>query len=43
MRIGHGYDVHRFCEGKFLTIGGTRISHTRALDCLLYTSDAADE
>ena len=32
MRIGHGYDVHRFCEGKFLTIGGTRISHTRALE-----------
>ena len=32
MRIGHGYDVHRFCEGKFLAIGGTRISHTRALE-----------
>ena len=25
MRIGHGYDVHRFGEGDFLTIGGVQI------------------
>lgn len=25
MRIGHGYDAHRFCEGKPLVIGGIRI------------------
>lgn len=27
MRIGHGYDVHRFAEGDFITLGGVRISH----------------
>ncbi|HTO20262.1 MAG TPA: 2-C-methyl-D-erythritol 2,4-cyclodiphosphate synthase [Pseudomonas sp.] len=27
MRIGHGYDVHRFGEGDFITLGGVRISH----------------
>lgn len=27
MRIGHGYDVHRFGEGEFITIGGVRIAH----------------
>ena len=27
MRIGHGYDVHRFCEGDFVTLGGVRIAH----------------
>lgn len=25
MRIGHGYDVHRFGEGDYLTIGGVQI------------------
>lgn len=25
MRIGHGYDAHRFCEGKQLVIGGVEI------------------
>jgi 2-C-methyl-D-erythritol 2,4-cyclodiphosphate synthase len=25
MRIGHGYDVHRFGEGEFITLGGVRI------------------
>jgi|TARA_B100000795_G_scaffold156582_1_gene117556 2-C-methyl-D-erythritol 2,4-cyclodiphosphate synthase len=32
MRIGQGYDVHRFCEGKLLTIGGARIPYTRGLE-----------
>ena len=27
MRIGHGYDVHRFGEGDFITLGGMRIPH----------------
>lgn len=31
MRIGHGYDVHRFAEGDFITLGGVRIPHTFGL------------
>jgi 2-C-methyl-D-erythritol 2,4-cyclodiphosphate synthase len=31
MRIGHGYDVHRFAEGEFITLGGVRIAHTFGL------------
>lgn len=27
MRIGHGYDVHRFCVGEFVTLGGVQIAH----------------
>ncbi|SEI42093.1 2-C-methyl-D-erythritol 2,4-cyclodiphosphate synthase [Azotobacter beijerinckii] len=27
MRIGHGYDVHRFGTGDFITLGGVRIPH----------------
>jgi 2-C-methyl-D-erythritol 2,4-cyclodiphosphate synthase len=27
MRICHGYDVHRFAEGDFITLGGVRIAH----------------
>lgn len=27
MRIGHGYDVHRFGEGDFITLGGVRVPH----------------
>ncbi|MCF5396801.1 2-C-methyl-D-erythritol 2,4-cyclodiphosphate synthase [Pseudomonas syringae] len=27
MRIAHGYDVHRFAEGDFITLGGVRIAH----------------
>ena len=32
MRIGHGYDVHRFCEGDHLVIGGVRIAYDRSLE-----------
>ncbi len=32
MRIGHGYDVHRFCEGDHVMLGGVRIPHTAALE-----------
>ena len=31
MRIGHGYDVHRFTNGDFITIGGVKIEHCCAL------------
>ncbi|WP_268799933.1 2-C-methyl-D-erythritol 2,4-cyclodiphosphate synthase [Pseudomonas huanghezhanensis] len=31
MRIGHGYDVHRFAGGDFITLGGVRIAHTYGL------------
>jgi 2-C-methyl-D-erythritol 2,4-cyclodiphosphate synthase len=27
IRIGHGYDVHRFGEGAFVTLGGVQIAH----------------
>ncbi|WP_407311877.1 2-C-methyl-D-erythritol 2,4-cyclodiphosphate synthase [Pseudomonas sp. nanlin1] len=31
MRIGHGYDVHRFAQGDFITLGGVRIAHSSGL------------
>ena len=31
MRIGHGYDVHRFGDGDFITLGGVQIAHSRGL------------
>jgi 2-C-methyl-D-erythritol 2,4-cyclodiphosphate synthase len=31
MRIGHGYDVHRFGPGDTLVLGGVHISHDRGL------------
>ncbi|MEQ8263678.1 2-C-methyl-D-erythritol 2,4-cyclodiphosphate synthase [Pseudohaliea sp.] len=31
MRIGHGYDVHRFCEGDHVMLGGVRIDHAQGL------------
>ena len=30
MRIGHGYDAHRFCEGDALTLGGVKIPYEKA-------------
>ncbi len=30
-RIGHGYDVHRFVEGRPLMIGGVSVPHTHGL------------
>ena len=32
MRIGHGYDVHRFMEDTPLIIGGMTIPHTHGLE-----------
>ncbi|MFN3582247.1 MAG: 2-C-methyl-D-erythritol 2,4-cyclodiphosphate synthase [Pseudomonas sp.] len=31
MRVGHGYDVHRFGEGDFITLGGLQIVHHQGL------------
>ena len=31
MRIGHGYDVHRFCEGEYVVIGGVKIPYEKKL------------
>ncbi len=30
LRIGHGFDVHAFCEGDHLMLGGVRIPFERA-------------
>lgn len=30
MRIGHGYDVHRFQPGDFITLGGVQIAHEKS-------------
>ncbi len=32
MRIGHGYDAHRFCTGKALVIGGVKIESDFGLE-----------
>jgi 2-C-methyl-D-erythritol 2,4-cyclodiphosphate synthase len=31
MRVGHGFDVHAFGPGQFITLGGVRIPHARGL------------
>jgi len=31
MRIGHGYDAHRFCEGRPLYLGGVLVPHEKGL------------
>jgi 2-C-methyl-D-erythritol 2,4-cyclodiphosphate synthase len=31
MRIGHGFDAHRFGEGDHVVLGGVRIAHERGL------------
>lgn len=31
MRIGQGFDVHAFCEGSSVTLGGVEIPHTQGL------------
>jgi len=32
MRIGHGFDAHRFGTGDHVTIGGVRIAHDHGLE-----------
>ncbi len=29
--VGTGFDVHEFCDGEFVTLGGVRVPHTRGL------------
>ncbi|MBA36012.1 MAG: 2-C-methyl-D-erythritol 2,4-cyclodiphosphate synthase [Oleispira sp.] len=31
MRIGHGFDVHKFGEGNFITLGGVQIPYSQGL------------
>ncbi|MYH68936.1 MAG: 2-C-methyl-D-erythritol 2,4-cyclodiphosphate synthase [Gammaproteobacteria bacterium] len=31
MRIGHGYDTHRFVEGRPLVLGGVNVPHDKGL------------
>jgi len=31
MRIGHGFDVHAFEDGDFITLGGVQIPHSHGL------------
>lgn len=31
MRVGHGYDVHRFCENRKLFLGGVEIPYEKGL------------
>lgn len=31
LRIGHGYDVHKLCEGRELILGGVKIPHELGL------------
>ena len=31
LRIGHGYDVHRLCEGRRLVIGGVEVPYEKGL------------
>lgn len=31
MRIGHGFDVHKFGEGDFITLGGVNIPYSQGL------------
>lgn len=31
MRIGSGYDVHAFCQGEFLTLGGIKVPFSKGL------------
>ncbi len=32
MRIGHGFDVHRFKEGDFVVLGGVEIPHSHGIE-----------
>jgi len=32
MRIGHGYDVHRFTEGDFVTLGGVKVPYSQGIE-----------
>ena len=36
IRVGNGYDVHPFAEGRPLILGGVRFDHPRGLDRLAH-------
>ncbi len=31
IKVGHGYDVHAFCEGNYIMLGGVKIPHRYGL------------
>lgn len=31
-KVGFGYDVHRFCEGDHIMLGGEKIPHSQGID-----------
>ena len=31
-KVGFGYDVHRFCEGDHIVLGGEKIAHSQGID-----------
>ena len=31
IRIGHGFDVHAFCDGDHVMLGGVRVPHVRGI------------
>ncbi len=32
MRVGHGFDAHRFCPGDHVMLGGVRIDHDHGIE-----------
>ena len=32
IRVGQGYDVHRFCDGDFIILGGVKIPYQQGLE-----------
>jgi len=32
IRVGHGYDIHRFVEGRELVLGGVKVTYPRGFD-----------
>ena len=32
MRVGHGFDVHRFCEGDYILLGGVKIPFIKGIE-----------
>jgi 2-C-methyl-D-erythritol 2,4-cyclodiphosphate synthase len=32
MKIGQGFDAHRFCEGQHLMLGGVKIAHDKGIE-----------
>ena len=32
MRIGQGFDAHRFCQGQYVMLGGVQIAHEQGIE-----------